>query len=163
MSRPIKVLLIDSNPSEAAVLRDKLAVSKRATFSIQIVSTLSQALVLLEDTRFEAMLVDLATSDAEWMKMLSTLQCQAPESSIIAMSRDEDETKALEIVRAGAQDYLLRDRLTAAALERILLYCMERQDARRPPQLCVSSSGDLAVARRNRNRDSARPLRVPRI
>jgi len=146
MSCPIQVLLIDSNPSEAAGLRDKLAVSKRATFAIQIVSTLSQALALLEDTRFEAMLVDLATSDAEWMTMLSNLQCRAPEASIIAMSGDEDETKALEVVRAGAQDYLLKERLTTVALERILLYCIERQRARTRAALHSSVSQVLATS-----------------
>lgn len=146
MSCSIKVLLIDSNPGEAAGLRGKLAVSKRAMFAVQIVSTLAQALALLEDTRFEAVLVDLATSDAEWMTMLSNLRSRAPEASIVAMSADEDETGALEVVRAGAQDYLLKDRLTTVALERILLYCIERQRARTRAALHSSVSQVLATS-----------------
>ncbi len=145
-ARPIKVLLIDSNPREAAELCEKLAVSKRATFSVQTVSTLSQALALLEESRFEAMLVDLATPETEWMTLLSKLQSRAPEVSIIAMSSVEDETKALEIVRAGAQDYLLKERLTSVVLERILLYCIERQRARTRTALHSSVSQVLAAS-----------------
>ncbi|MGH9717210.1 MAG: ATP-binding protein [Candidatus Acidiferrales bacterium] len=145
-ARPIKVLLVDSNPREAAELRQKLDLSNRSTFSVQTVSTLPQALLLLGEVRFEAMLVDLATPQTDWTTMIAKLQRKAPEAPIIAVSGVEDETQALEIVRAGAQDCLLKERLTSAALERILLYCIERQRARTRSALHSSVSQVLATS-----------------
>lgn len=145
--RPIKVLLIDSNDREVAELRQKLSVSKRAAFSVETVGTVSQALLLLRDVRFEAMLVDLAAPEAEWAAIFAELQSRAPEAPIIAMSCIEDEPQALEIVRAGAQDFLFKERVNSAALERILLYCIERHRASTRIALHSSISQVLAGSR----------------
>jgi len=144
--RPTAVLLVDSNPHEAAELREKLSASCRATFTSRIVSTLAEALVLLADARFDAVLVDLDTAGSEWAASLKKLQRSAPETSIIAMDGIEDETKALEVVRAGAQDYFPKERVTSAALQRILLYCIERQRARTRNALHSSVSQVLAAS-----------------
>jgi PAS domain S-box-containing protein len=145
-SRPVKVLLIDGNRLAADELCQKLAHSKRETFSVQSADTISQALLLLESSRFEAMLVDLSAPKSEWSAMLTALQRKAAEVPILVMSGVEDETLALEIVRAGAQDYLLKDRLTSTALERILLYCIERQRTRTRTALHSSISQVLAAS-----------------
>lgn len=142
--RPIKVLLIDPDRREASALCEKLAASKRCAFSVQTVATSAQAIELLAKLRFEVTLIDLAVLESDWANLLSRLQHQAPDAPIIAMGSADDETKALEIVRAGAQDYLLKERLTAVALERILLYCIERQRTRARSELHSSISQVLA-------------------
>jgi PAS domain-containing protein len=47
--------------------------------------------------------------------------------SIIVLADHENEQIALEAVRAGAQDYLVKTKLPGAALLRILNYALERQ------------------------------------
>jgi PAS domain S-box-containing protein len=131
-SRPVKVLVIDANADDADELCEKLA--------------LAQAFELLSTRRYEAILVDLAISQNSSLTTLAELQSNAAEVPILATTRIDDETKALEIVRAGAQDYLLKDRLTSASLERILLYCIERQRARTRAALHGSVSQVLAAA-----------------
>ena len=144
--RPVKVLVIDANPHDAAELRDKLAGAKRAVFSVDAAGTLSHGLALLDGRRYEAVLVDLSSSHDFGLMKLAALQSKAAELPILATSRIDDESKALEIVRAGAQDYLLKDRLNSASLERILLYCIERQRARTRAALHGSVSQVLAAA-----------------
>ncbi len=146
-SRPVKVLVIDANAGEAAELCAKLAAAKRAVFSVHTAKNLPQAHKLLTARRYEAILVDLSASQDSPLTTLAELQSKAAEVPILATSRIDDETEALEIVRAGAQDHLLKDRLTSASLERILLYCIERQRARKRAALHGSVSQVLAAAR----------------
>jgi PAS domain S-box-containing protein len=146
ISRPVKVLVIDANARGIAEMREKLAGAKRAVFSVHAAENLTQALELLTARRYEAILADLSASENLWSTTLAALQSKAAEVPILAMSRIDDETKALEIIRAGAQDYLVRDRLTSASLERILLYCIERQRARTRAALHGSVSQVLAAA-----------------
>jgi PAS domain S-box-containing protein len=146
-SCPIKVLVIDANPHEAAELREKLAGANRAVFSVHTAENLSQAFQFLEGHRYELILIDLSTAEDSWLMSLAAVQSKAAEVPILAMSRVDNETKALEIIRAGAHDYLLKDRLTSASLERILLYCIERQRARTRAALHASISQVLAAAR----------------
>jgi PAS domain S-box-containing protein len=145
--RPVKVLVIDASPRETAELRQKLAGAKRAVFSVDTAEDVSHALELLNGHRYEAILVQLSASEISSPTTLAQLQSKAVEVPILAMSRIDDEAKALEIVRAGAQDYLLKDRLTSAALERILLYCIERQRARTRVALHAAVSHVLAAAK----------------
>jgi PAS domain S-box-containing protein len=145
-SRPVKVLVIDASPRETAELQEKLARATRAVFSLHSAEDLSHALELLNGHRYEAILVQLSASEISSLTTLAQLQSKAAEVPIVAMSRTDDETKALEILRAGAQDYLLKDRLTPAALERILPYCIERQRSRTRVALHAAVSHVLAAA-----------------
>lgn len=144
-SCPVKVLVIDGNAREAADLCEKLAGAKRVVFSAHTAVDVTQALELLTTHRYEAILVDLSASGASPLAALAEIQSKAPEAPILATSRIEDETRALEIIRAGAHDYLLKDRLTSTSLERILVYCIERQRARTRSALHSSVSQVLAT------------------
>jgi PAS domain S-box-containing protein len=125
--RPIRVVLIDANDAEAADLREKMSASEKVTFSVERLTRVSDCLALLRKSRFDAMLVDLKGPDGRGITSLKELQAHAPETSIVVLTSAYDDLEALETVRAGAQDYLVKKRLNTQALERILLYCMERQ------------------------------------
>jgi PAS domain S-box-containing protein len=126
---PIRVLLLDANPSEAADLRAKLADSRQVTFAVRTAPSLAEAAELIGKQRFDVILADPNSPEGLGVGLLAELRAQAPETPIIAVTANHRESEALEIVRAGAQDYLVKSRLNSAAIERILLYCMERQRA----------------------------------
>lgn len=123
----VRVLLLDANPAEAADLRAKLADARHVAFSVVTAITVANALQLLEIKRFDVLLADANTPEGRGLATLAELRVQAPEMPIVALAATYRESEALEIVRAGAHDYLVKSRLNSAALERILLYCIERQ------------------------------------
>ena len=123
----ICVLLFDANLAEAADLRAKLADSRYTAFSVSTATGVTQAIQMLETQRFDAILADADTPRGRGLATLAELRSVAPDTPIIALSSTYRETEALDLVRAGAQDYVVKSRLNAAAIERILLYCMERQ------------------------------------
>lgn len=124
--RPIRVLLIDANDAEASDLRQKINASEKVPFAVERLTRISECFALLRKTRFDAVLVDLKGPDGHGITSLKELQAHAPETSIVVVTSAYDDQEALETVRAGAQDYLVKKRLNTQAMERILLYCMER-------------------------------------
>lgn len=128
ITRPVvRVLLLDGHPAEAADLRAKLADSRYVSFSVRTVTSVPEAIQLTETERFEAIIVDTNTPKNRGLATLAEIRSVAPDVPLIAVSSDGGESEALEMVRAGAQDYVVKNRLNSAAIERILLYCMERQ------------------------------------
>ena len=148
----IHVLLLDANPAEAADLRSKLADSRYVIFSVSTAIVVTQAIQMLEEQGFDVILADADTPQGRGLATLAELRSVAPVTPIISLSSIYREAEALDLVRAGAQDYVVKGRLNAAAIERILLYCMERQRAvrRSVAQNAVSKalaeSETLAVA-----------------
>ena len=127
-ARPVMdVLLLDRNVAEAADLRAKLADSRYAAFSVTTTSAVAEALQLLEMQRFDVVLVDADTPENRGLATFAELHSVSPNIPIVAVSSEYREAEALELVRAGAQDYAVKNRLNSAAIERILLYCIERQ------------------------------------
>ena len=129
-ARPIKVLLIDEDASAAAEFRQKLADVKNVTFLVETTSTVAAGMELLETRRFDALLVDVGLAGTGGITRLKELQARAGETPILVISSVYEDSDALETVRAGAQDYLVKSRVNSAALERILVHCIERQRGR---------------------------------
>ena len=135
MAHSVRVLLIDANTADAAEMREKLAGARGVSFLPHTAGNLSEALAVLGDRNFDALLIDLETPGSEGIATLKELQRIAPQTPVLAISSLYDESEALETVRAGAQDYLVKSRLNAPALERILVYCIERQRAKARTQM----------------------------
>jgi len=146
MNTSVKILLIDGNVADAIGIRQKLAESKSVVFSTRMASTLAQGLEMLGTQRFDIALVDSQSIQTLSMPRLTSLHAIAAETPFIILSKTFQESQALEAVRAGAQDYVVKNRLNASALERILLYAMERHTAQKRTALQYSISRVLAAA-----------------
>jgi hypothetical protein len=83
---------------------------------------------LLSHHKFDAILWDLAArSDDGELPAYLALRFLAPESPVILLVRREDESRAMNLIRNGAQDYLLRDELDCLPLARSLRTSIERE------------------------------------
>lgn len=135
MAHSVRVLLIDANTADATEMREKLADAKSVSFAAYTVGALSETFAILRDRHFDVLLIDLKTPGCDGIATLKELQALAPETPLLAMSSFYDESEALEVVRSGAQDYLVKSRLNAPALERILVHCIERQRSKTRTQM----------------------------
>jgi PAS domain S-box-containing protein len=78
----------------------------------------------------DAVLLDLALPDAPGLAALERLHRAAPETPIIVLSALVDEATAVEALRRGAEDYLIRAELDERLVVRALRYGIERHRAR---------------------------------
>lgn len=136
-------MLIDPNRCEAETLQLKIAESRRTRFTVETVTSLAEASDRLLATRFDVVLADLE-ANLTGSQALTDLQARTGDAPIIVITGNYQEAKALEAVRAGAQDYVAKDRLNAAAVERILLHAIERERAHRRTSMLYSISRVLA-------------------
>lgn len=144
--RDVRVLLIDPNQLEAKEAVRKLKDSKSTVFSVHAVSELKKGIEAAARRPFEIALVDPEVPGWRGAESMAELQSDVREMPIVLFTNSMDRSAALDAVRAGAQDCVLKSRMNGAALERVLSYGIERARARRRVTMQSAVSGILAVS-----------------
>ncbi len=127
MSKPvINLILIENSQEDSARLIKFLESSEDIHFQITHLHLLREFEAYPDQTHFEIMLLDLNLPDTRGIETVTVAHIKAPELPIIVLSSEEEESLALNVVQAGAQDYLIKKDLDAHALIRTIRYAMER-------------------------------------
>src|SRR6266404_2681625 len=123
-----KVLLIEDNPGDALLLREALIYLGGAfVLDLVHVGRLDDGLRRLRQEEFDAILLDLSLPDAHGLDTVARMQAAAPRLPIVVLTGLDDDAAALEAVRAGAQDYLVKGQIDGRLLIRALRYAIERK------------------------------------
>jgi DNA-binding NtrC family response regulator len=121
--RAIRVLIVEDNPGDAALIRRALRSVKSREFQISHVSRLSSALECIH-RYIDIVLLDLNLPDSHDLETLHQLRAREPHLPIIVVTGIEDRRKAVEALANGAQDYLVKGHADGHLLERAILRCM---------------------------------------
>ena len=124
---PIKVLLIEDNLAEARLLREVLKGFTIKEFKLIHVKRLREAIERLKEESFDVVLLDLTLPDSQGLASLQPLMKQVPSLPIVVLTNTNDEKLALEAVRQGAQDYLVKRHVHVEGLTRSIRYAIERK------------------------------------
>ena len=124
---PIKVLLIEDNPGDARLLSEILVDVHTALFELEWVDRLSKGLEHLKGAPVDVVLLDLNLPDGAGLKTFTEVRNSAPEVPIIILSGLADEKMAVQTVREGAQDYIVKGNIDGHLLERSIHYAIERK------------------------------------
>ena len=121
-----RVLLVEDNPGDARLMQ---VLSELAKLPVEFVhcETVSAAIERLVDDKLDAGLVDLGLPDAQGVEAVRRIHAVAPDLPKVVLTAQNDETLAVESLKEGAQDYLVKGNITANLLWRSLRYAMERQ------------------------------------
>jgi signal transduction histidine kinase/ActR/RegA family two-component response regulator len=106
------------------------ASSAEAQFEVSTVDTLAKTLQRLELPPPNVILLDLNLPDARGLETLDRVHNAAALIPIVVLTSLENEATAIEAIRLGAQDYLLKSEITPALLARSLRYACERAKVR---------------------------------
>ena len=126
MNEQIRLLLVEDNPADAALLEDVVRGSREARLEISRAGTLGEALQVATTVALDLCLLDLSLPDAQNLEGLSTLLRAVPHLPIIVFTGRDDEAMGLRAVQEGAQDYLIKGQLDAHLLIRSFRYAIER-------------------------------------
>jgi PAS domain S-box-containing protein len=129
MGDTLRVLLVEDNPGDAALLRYLLPERGALQLEVRCVSRLSEALALVGEESFDLALLDLGLPDSFGLATFRTLRRQASKLPIIVLTGNHDEQVGLEAIREGAQDYLTKGQVDAQLLIRAISYAVERSRA----------------------------------
>ena len=135
-NRPIRILLIEDNQEHAELLERLLGFSEFPKFSVAIAGTLADGLAKLEGGLEDLVLLDLKLPDSTGAGTFHAVNSAVPALPIVVLSGIGDVTTAIEMVQAGAQDYLVKGHVDTHLLMRSIQYAIERKRA----QVAVQSS-----------------------
>ncbi|GAB4297922.1 MAG: hypothetical protein Fur0025_36170 [Oscillatoriaceae cyanobacterium] len=123
----LKILLIEDNKADAELLEEFLQDSTESIWQIGHVVRLGDGIEHLRCSgEFDAILLDLHLPDCNGLDSLVQIKEQAPDIPILVLTGLNDRTLAVEAVRLGAQDYLVKGRFEGELLIRAIRYAIER-------------------------------------
>ena len=126
-NQPVAVLLIEDNDAEARVFQAMLAQEADPAFTVEHLSTLGAALERLARGRLDAILLDLSLPDSQGLKTFEQLHRAVSATPIVILTGIDDKALALDAVRQGAQDYLVKGHLDGDMLSRTIRHAIERK------------------------------------
>ena len=127
MGQHLKVLIVEDQPTDAELLQYDMRRAGLA-FTAQRVETRESFERALEDFEPDLILSDFSMPSFDGLSALGLAQARTPETPFIFVSGTIGEDRAIDALKRGATDYVLKDRpkRIMAAIDRALVEAKER-------------------------------------
>ncbi|MEA5536382.1 diguanylate cyclase [Crocosphaera sp. XPORK-15E] len=127
-SQPLTILIIDDSPEYRFTLRRYLERQTEANYEVIEASSGQEGLQVLKTVHVDGVLLDFHLSDLDGIEFLQQLNTYIPEKNlpVIMLTGMGNEKIAVEAMKNGAQDYLLKDNITPESLLKSLYLAIER-------------------------------------
>jgi C4-dicarboxylate-specific signal transduction histidine kinase len=127
MVKTLQLLLVEDNPGDARLIQEMLR--DEPEFSLRCVGDVAAALEQCAAEPPDAVLLDLGLPDSEGLSGLEAVLAQCARAPIIVLTGHDDATMALDALKRGAQDYLVKGMVDRQLLVRAIRYARERKRA----------------------------------
>lgn len=124
--RPVRVLIVEDNEGFVYFLRDVLTRQHVAQFKVATAGRLDDALAVLDEQATDVILLDLGLPDSAGFRTFHHVHATDPRIPIIILTVLDDDETAVSTMRAGAQDYLVKNEVDRNLLVRSIRYAVER-------------------------------------
>jgi signal transduction histidine kinase len=127
----IQVLLVEDNPDDVELLREMLREVVQPELCLTEVGRLEHALAHVAAEHYDVALVDLSLPDSAGLETFTRVYHGAGRRlPVIVLSGLDDEDVAMEAVHAGAQDYLVKGKVSGPVVVRSVRHAIERHRLR---------------------------------
>jgi diguanylate cyclase (GGDEF)-like protein/PAS domain S-box-containing protein len=129
---PIALLMVEDNPGDAHLIRRLLDRTALKPLRLTAVDCVSAALEFLRgQEKVDVVLLDVSLPDTRpgSLDSLTRIKQAAPDLPVILLTGIDDEELAVQAVRQGAQDYLVKQEIDEGLLGRSIRYAIERKRA----------------------------------
>ncbi len=121
------ILLVEDNPGDARLIRELFRDMQWRSFDIITAESFRQAYEQLQANRVDLALVDLSLPDSHGLETFRKLAEGYPALPQVLLTGLNDRETAIQAVREGAQDYLLKGEVDEHILLRAIDYAIERK------------------------------------
>jgi signal transduction histidine kinase len=125
-NRGIRVLLIEDDSTDVAVVRSLAKQVKGIQIDITHADRLSTAIEILERKEFDLILTDLGLPDSQGIGTFIKINTVRPNLPVVLLTGNNDTELASTAVRSGAQDYVVKGDVNSAMLLKSIQYAIER-------------------------------------
>lgn len=119
--------MVEDHPPDRELIEVLLAEAPSVSFQSEHVGLLADALERIGQGGIDVVLLDLSLPDSEGIDACIAVHEQSSAVPTVVLTGLDDEDLAIEAVKRGAQDYLVKGRIDSQLLCRSLRYAIERQ------------------------------------
>ncbi len=150
MDRPLRILILEDMTTDAELMVYELR-QTGIDFTLKRVESRKEYAKALEEFRPELILSDFHLPDFDGLGALDLAQQRCPESPFIFVSGAMGEEVAIDSLKQGATDYVLKDHLSrlGPAVERALREAAARRDRRQAEEALRESEQRYRLLVRN--------------
>jgi diguanylate cyclase (GGDEF)-like protein/PAS domain S-box-containing protein len=125
-SAPLRLVLVEDSDGYTALIETLLAASERPP-ELRRFARLDEALAHLAHVPADCVLLDLELPDAGGATTLERVLEVAPTVPVVVLTGHDDEALGVRLIRAGAQDFIVKGREGGDALPRAVRHAIERR------------------------------------
>lgn len=114
----INVLIIDDNEDDRVMYERTLKGTQAQQFNVIHAETGEEGLELLESTAVDCVLLDYSLPGKNGVHILRTLRANYPYLAVVMLTGQGNEGVAVEVMKSGAQDYIIKDNINKESLYR---------------------------------------------
>jgi len=149
LATPLTILLVEDNAGDRILLREMFRdYPLIRPLTLLAARTLSESRRFLGKTPIDAVLLDLALPDGQGLETLRKFRAMNDEIPVVVLSGMKEEAIAISSLSAGAQDFLVKEMVTAPLLLRSVTYAIKRKEIER--SLTTLANSDTLTGLPNR-------------
>ena len=122
----VRVLLVEDHPDDIAQVRAVLGQAVARSFTVVTAPEARTAMTELGAHAYDVVLLGLSRSAVQSGDGFAVIRQLGKTAPVVVLGALDDEDLAVKAVNRGAQDYLVKERLTADLLVRSIRYARER-------------------------------------
>ncbi len=124
----INLLLVEDDPSDCHFLKQALSdCSEIMNFDVETTQNLSETLESLNSRDFDIILLDMELPDSSGIDTVEKIHSKSPHTPVLVITEPLDEETAVEAIKKGADDYLIKGKIFKDLLGRSIYYALERR------------------------------------
>ncbi len=123
----MKLFLIEDNPGDIRLIMEIFGRQESDYF--MVAHTLEEGIKRLQVADADVLLLDLSLPDGHGVDNVTRVKETLPDLPIIVLTGLDDEKTALNALREGAQDYIVKGDLNFSLVRRSVFYAIERMRA----------------------------------
>ena len=125
----VRVLVVDDNDGDAELVADYLGAITSVRFQIDRATRLKDAINAIARAAPDIILLDLGLPDSQGAGTFERLRDTAAAIPMVVLTGHDDGEIATKVIKAGAQDFLVKGSFDEDALVRTLRHAIERHRA----------------------------------
>lgn len=122
----LNLLLVEDDPEFACILKIRLGKETNPPIKVTWLSDLHQVLEALKERHWDIILLDLMLPDSRGIQTFIKVRSQAQHTPIVIITGLDSDNLAIDAVRKGAEDYLVKGDTSSKLLLRIIHHAIDR-------------------------------------
>jgi len=124
--KPLKLFIIEDNETDIAVVR-RLIQSSKQNILLDSSTRLKEGIKQILENQYDLLLLDLSLPDGHGLDALVQFKSKSVHIPVVILTSTDDRVVASIAIRQGAQDYIVKESITAASLLHSIHYDIERK------------------------------------